>query len=110
MPGNQANIEYFFRLLYEWIYGPHTYVQFQSAIAHVWLWIIVIGYILSVLGLFVIVYATVKLFELRKREQIYYKTLIESPETTGEINPRWQHIESLADGASASRKAGGTRV
>ena len=62
----------FFRLLYEWIYGPHAvfnYAGFQAAVAHIWLWIIVIGYLLSIIGLFVIVYATVRLFELRKREE-----------------------------------------
>jgi hypothetical protein len=106
MSGNQANVEYFFRLLYEWIYGPHAvfnYAGLESAIAHIWLWIIVIGYILSVVGLFVIVYATVKLFELRKREEVYYNTLVHMPEAEGGINPRWQHIESLSDGAGASQ-------
>ena len=106
MSGNQANVEYFFRLLYEWIYGPHAvfnYAALQAFFAHIWLWIIVIGYILSVVGLFVIVYATVKLFELRKREEVYYNTLVHSPEAEGGVNPRWQHIESLADGAGASQ-------
>lgn len=102
MPGNQINVEYFFRLLYEWLYGPHAYAELQSALAHLWLWIIAIGYALSILGLFVIVYATVKLFELRRREEVYYTTLITPPEAAGGTNPRWQHIESLADGASAS--------
>lgn len=105
MPGQQINVEYFFRLLYEWIYGPHAvfnYAGFQAAIAHIWLWIIVIGYALSVIGLFVIVYATVRLFELRKREEAHYSTPIASPEATGGVNPRWLHIESLAGGTSAS--------
>ena len=103
--GNQANVEYFFRLLYEWIYGPHAVFNFaglQAFIAHIWTWIIVIGYALSVIGLFIIVYCTVRLFELRKREELFYSTLITSPEATGGVNPRWEHIESLAKGASAS--------
>ena len=103
--GNQANVEYFFRLLYEWIFGPHAVFNFaglQAFIAHIWTWIIVIGYALSVIGLFIIVYCTVRLFELRKREELFYSTLITSPEATGGVNPRWEHIESLAKGASAS--------
>ena len=103
--GNQANVEYFFRLLYEWIYGPHAVFNFaglQAFIAHIWTWIIVIGYALSVIGLFIIVYCTVRLFELRKREELFYSTLITPPEATGGVNPRWEHIESLAKGASAS--------
>src|SRR3989344_3874702 len=103
--GNQANVEYFFRLLYEWIYGPHAVFNFaglQAFIAHIWTWIIVIGYALSVIGLFIIVYCTVRLFELRKREELFYSTLIPPPEATGGVNPRWEHIESLAKGASDS--------
>jgi len=105
MSGNQANVEHFFRLLYEWIFGSRVilnYAEIQSMIAQIWLWIIAIGYILSVIGLFVIVYVMVKLFELRRREEIYYSTLIEPIGATGGVNKRWQHIESLAEGASAS--------
>ncbi len=71
MPATQANVEYFFRLLYDLIYGAHAslnYDAFTAFVSQLWLWIIVIGYVLSVAGLFVIVYATVRLFELRKRE------------------------------------------
>jgi hypothetical protein len=104
-PGNQANVEYFFRLLYEWIFGPHASLNFsalKALIAHFWTWIIVVGYALSVIGLFIIIYCTVRLFELRKREEEYYSTPIVSQETKGDINPRWQHIESLIDGVGAS--------
>ena len=103
--GNQANVEYFFRLLYEWIFGPHAVFNFaglQAFIAHVWTWIVVVGYALSVIGLFIIIYCIVKLFELRRREEEFYSTLITQPEAAGGVNPRWEHIESLASGASAS--------
>jgi len=96
---------YALRFPFEWTYGPQTllnYAEFQSTLTHIWLWIINIGYILSVVGLFVIIYATIKLFELRKREELYYSTLIQSSETTSGANPRWQHITSLVDSASAS--------
>jgi len=104
-PGNQANVEYFFRLLYEWIFGPHApfnYEALQAFFAHVWLWIITIGYTFSVIGLFIIVYTTVRLFELRKREEAYYSTLIPASDVAGGGSPRWQHIESLAHGTNAS--------
>ncbi len=103
--GSQINLGGLFRSLYEWIYGPYggvSYTGFQSAAANVWLWIIVIGYVLSVVGLFLIVYMTVQLFELRKREEEYYNTPLLSPETVDEISPRWLHIQSLIDGRSAS--------
>lgn len=104
--GNQANVEYFFRLLYEWIFGPHAvfnYAAFQAAVAHVWLWIIIIGYALSVIGLFVIIYVTMQLFELRKRESEFYSTPITAPEAAGGTHPRWEHIQSLLEGGSPSQ-------
>ncbi|HCR52628.1 TPA: hypothetical protein DIV48_03245 [Candidatus Kaiserbacteria bacterium] len=103
MAPQQANIEYFFRLLYEWIYGTHgaNYEELRVLASHIWLWIIAVGYLLSVIALVFIVYTTVRLFELRKREDAYYGTLVSPPESGGE-NPRWKHIESLANSQSAS--------
>src|SRR3989344_1148643 len=103
-PGDQANVEYFFRLFYECLYGScyGSTTGLAAWLAHLWLWIIVIGYVLSIIGLIVIVYATMRLFELRKREGEYYRTLLVAPEEEGGTHPRWQHIESLAGSASAS--------
>ena len=105
MPSSQANVEYFFRLLYDLIYGTHAslnYDAFAAFVAHLWLWIIVIGYALSVIGLFIIVYCTVRLFELRKREEEFYSTpLVMSGGKTG-MHPRFEHIQSLLEGNSSS--------
>ena len=98
----QANTEYFFRLLYECFHGG-CYGDFSLAwLADVWVWITVIGYFLSVVALFVIVYATVRLFDLRKREKEYYETLITVPGAEGEAHPRWEHIQSLVNGPTPS--------
>ena len=107
MQANQINVEYWFRLFYECITGSCyvgvTTTGLYALLAKIWLWIVGVGYVLSIIGIFVIVYVLVRLFELRKREQEFYSTLIETPGTaTGEKNPRWQHIESLAGGATAS--------
>ncbi len=106
MVGNQTNVEYWFRLLYECFhgscYGSVNLTWLSAWLAHVWLWIIVIGYILAVLALIIIIYATVRLFELRKREEEYYGTLILAPEEAGGANPRWLHIEELASSTNSS--------
>ena len=105
MPAIQANVEYWFRLLYECLagrcYGNVPILEFSAFLAHLWLWIIIIGYILSTAGLFIIIYCTVRLFELRKREEEYYTTLIAEPEKSGGSH-RWSHIESLAQGSTPS--------
>lgn len=107
MPANQANVEYWFRLLYECLHGgcyggTLKLSALTSWISHFWLWIVFIGYILSAAALFVIIYCTMRLFELRKREEEYYSTLLTPPESAGDVNPRWLHIESLAASTNPS--------
>lgn len=101
----QLNVEYFFRLLYECFHGACGSAQtagLSALLAQVWVWITVIGYALSVIGLFVIIYATVRIFELREREGEYYRTVIAAPTALGGAHPRWEHIESLVESATPS--------
>lgn len=106
MAGNQTNVEYWFRLLYECLhgscYGSVDLTEFSAWLAHVWLWIIIIGYILAILALIIIIYSTVRLFELRNREEEYYGTILLAPESVGGANPRWLHIEELARSVNPS--------
>ncbi|MHB8710116.1 MAG: hypothetical protein ACYC6X_01020 [Minisyncoccota bacterium] len=104
-PANQINVEYFFRLLYECFRGACGSIQtagLSALLAQLWIWITIIGYILSVIGLFVIIYSTVRLFELREREEKYYSTVLVAPQAAGGAHPRWEHIQSLVEGASPS--------
>lgn len=106
MRDNQINVEYWFRHLYDCItgscYGSPGFNQFSAWLAHLWVQITFIGYILSAIGLFIIVYVTMRLFELRKREEHFYSTVIATPESSGNKNHRWQHIETLIGGTTAS--------
>lgn len=101
------NVEYWFRLLYECLfgacYGSVGLTGASAFFAHLWLWVVFIGYALSVIGLFFIVYTTVRLFELRKREDEFYSTLMLAPDAAGGMHPRWEHIQSLLDGNSPSQ-------
>ena len=106
MSANQINVEYWFRVLYECFHGA-CYSQISKAelyawLAHFWFWIIIVGYALSVIGLCIIIYTTVRLFDLRAREKKFYSALLVSPEKAKEVHVRWQHIESLIEGTSAS--------
>ncbi|MHB8914124.1 MAG: hypothetical protein ACYC4I_03920 [Minisyncoccota bacterium] len=106
MPATQANVEFWFRLLYGCIrgscYGQVDESQFSAWLAHLWLWVIVVGYALALAALVVIIYSLVRLFELRKKEKEFYSTLLTTPETSGGANPRWLHIETLATSGVAS--------
>lgn len=103
--GAQINVEYWYRLLYECLRGAcyGSASGLGAFLTQLWFWIIILGYLLSLIGLFVIVYATMRLFELRKREAAYYSTLIAPPAEAGGANPRWQHIESLMEGTNPSQ-------
>jgi len=106
MPVEQINIEYFFRLLYQLFFrgagGAFDLTHIKALAAQVWFWVVVVGYGISIIAFFVIVYATVRLFELRKREAEYYSTLLVTPETEAAGNPRWKHIQSLLNQNSQS--------
>lgn len=104
LPAQQVNLEYWFRLIYDLFYGAHgsvRYAEFTAFLSHLWLWVIVIGYMLSVAGLFMIVYATVRLYELRKREKEFYGHVLLSEEANEE-NPRWKHIQELMGSSNPS--------
>ncbi len=105
MPETQANVEYWFRLLYECLrgkcYASIGFNQFFSFLSHIWVWIVWVGYTLSLIGLFFVVYTTVRLFQLRQREEEFYSALIEEPGKKG-VPPRWQRIQALANGTNAS--------
>lgn len=106
VPGNQANIEYFFRKIYDLLFGAHgtiNFSAFMAVLAALWLWVTAIGYLLAIAGLFLIVYCLVRLFELREREEHYYSTLIQAPASARAGSARWEHIESLATGNDPSR-------
>lgn len=93
-----ANVEYWFRLLYDCVRGAcYSGAPNVGALAaELWLWITIIGYILAVAGIFMVIYATVRLFELRHKEEEQLEHVIIAPESAGG-NPRWAHIESLME-------------
>lgn len=105
METEQANVEYFFRLLYNLFFGAGAgldYSAFLTILSRAWLWVSVIGYGVATAGLFIIIFATMRLFDLRKREEEFYNTLLVAPSAAGDTSPRWQHIQSLMEGSSKS--------
>lgn len=104
MAGNQSNVEYWFRLIYDCIHGAcyGSMAGVSAFLSHLWLWVIAIGYILSVIALLCIVYLTVRLFELRRREHEHYSTLLVPAGTESNNHPRWEHIQKLIEGTNPS--------
>ena len=100
---NFLNLEWWFRLIYDLIFGAHSLGApgLGALLTHVWVWVTVVGSIIAILALGVIVYATVRLFELRAREAEGLGPLPILAKDGAE-NPRWAHIKSLISGSTAS--------
>ena len=95
--GDQANIEYFFRLLYQCIHGgcaPGTPAWIREFLSSLWTWIALLGYLIAIIALCVVAYCTFQIFELRKQEEAVYGQ-IQVAKDEGAINPRWAHIQGL---------------
>ncbi len=102
MPITHVN---FFQIAHNLAYGSYTsasYATLQQLAAHVWFWVVIVGYALSGIGFFLVIYTTRKIFDLRARESEYYGAVLIAPEAEIGTNPRWQHIESLVADMSAS--------
>ncbi|MGH7175057.1 MAG: hypothetical protein ACREGR_01710, partial [Minisyncoccia bacterium] len=102
---NQINVEYFFRLIYDCFVGACTVGGiggFLAFLAHLWVWIGVLGILLSCAGIALIVYCLTRLFQLRQAEEEKYGTL-HLAEDQPEKNPRFARIEELMRGESASQ-------
>lgn len=99
----QLNLEWLFLTIYNLFHGGTVdFSAFSALVTQLWLLVIIIGYALSVIGLGVIVYCTVKIFDLRHREEELLGTLISDPSASKGNHPRWEHIQSLLMGASVS--------
>jgi hypothetical protein len=101
---SQVNVEYFFRLVYECFTGacaPGGFAGLLAWFAHLWLWITVFGYLAAFAGIGLIIYCSMRIFQLRREEEEKYgpiRLADEAPET----NPRFARIRELASGASPS--------
>ena len=106
MPANQANVEYFFRLIYDCFhggcYGSVDTSEFTAWLSHLWVIIVYLAYLIAIVAFVVIIYSLIRLFELRKREEEFYGTLILAPEEQGGMNPRWTHIQKLIESTNPS--------
>ncbi len=93
------NIEYIFLLIYNAaqhiINGSFSGGALGALLMRVWFIVAIIGYSLIVIAFLVLVYASMKLAEVRRRDKVIFGPLPTPPSSTAEKNPRWLHIQSL---------------
>lgn len=103
MSPDQVTLGSFFSSLLAFfgVQSPTGFTGLYQFAAHLWLWFIVLGYLLSLAGLIALVYIMMRLYEVRKREADYYGTVLIASESAA-ASPRWTHIQGLINGTSPS--------
>ena len=100
-PVHFLNIEYFFRLLYELFFrggsasGGIDTTGALSLISGIWLTVTILAYLFSLAAIGVLVYATMRLYQVRKDEEALYATRSAAAEHEAVEHSRWQYIMQL---------------
>ena len=105
-PIHFLNVEYFFRLIYEALLRGHiesgatinvNAIQFGPILSAVWNVVTILGFVVSLLALMVLVFATVRIYQIRRAEEHLYED-IEFEEADRQVDrSRWQHVVSLVE-------------
>lgn len=105
-----VNLEYFFRLLYDLIHGVGVSGGPSGVSAggllvlfsHIWLLITVLAYLFSLAVIGVLVYATMRLYQVRREEAPRFATVSEAAEHQHVDHSRWAYIMQLIESGQES--------
>lgn len=100
------NIEYFFRLLYDTSVGADTisgrFSNLLVLLSQIWLLVTIISILVSLLAIGLMVYSTMRLYQIRAMEADRYTTLSKAV-THGQVeHTRWLYIKNLIESAQES--------
>lgn len=109
-PVHFVNLEYFFRLLYDLLHGVgvsggSTGVSASGLlvlISNIWLLITVLAYLFSLAVIGVLVYATMRLYQIRAEEAPRFATVTEANEHHQVDHSRWTYITQLIESGQKS--------
>lgn len=93
------NIDYIFLLIYNAVLhisnGSLATGTIISLLMRIWLIIAIIGYSLITISILVLIYANLKLSEVRRRDKSVFGPIPTPPHNADEKNPRWLRIQNL---------------
>lgn len=103
-PIHFLNLEYFFRLIYGTLFNTHIEggigigsIQLGPILSSVWNVVTILSFVLSLLALMVLVFTTVRMYQIRKGEHHLYSD-IEFEEADHQTDrSRWAHVTSLIE-------------
>ncbi|CAN5755713.1 hypothetical protein BH11PAT2_BH11PAT2_02200 [soil metagenome] len=102
-PVHFLNLEYFFELLYAALHGGGSIsgkVELSGILAwmaHIWLIFTILSYLFSLAAIGVLIYATMRLYQIRKDEEPRYATIGESDLHGHVEHSRWAYITELIE-------------
>lgn len=108
-PVHFLNLEYFFRLLYDLLHGSGAVTASTSGgasfsfggilafISHLWLVFTILAYLVTLAAIGVLVYSTMRLFQIRKEEEPVYATRTFEEEDKRVDHSRWEYIMQLIE-------------
>ena len=107
-PVHFLNVEYFFRLLYDLFHGSGGSTASFSAsgllsfLSGLWLFFTVLAYLFSLAAIGVLVYATIRYYQVRKEEEPKYATRTFEEEDKRVDHARWEYIMQLIESGQES--------
>lgn len=101
-PIHFLNLEYFFRLLYDSVFGaslgvPGADFGVVGFFTTVWTVVTVLSYIASLGALLLLVFTTIRIFQIFEDEEPLYSTLSPDEAEKRTDNSRWAHIMALIE-------------
>jgi hypothetical protein len=105
-PIHFLNLEYFFRRLYDSIFGVSGFGVGDFGIvgifSSIWIVVTVLSYIASIVALLVLVFTTIRMRQIFEDEHHLYSTLSPDEAEKRTDNSRWEHIISLIESPQES--------
>jgi len=98
------NLSYFFRILYDTVFGTGgvdgSISGFLVFLSQLWVIVTILAVLISLFAIFLLVYSTTRIFQIRQEEAPTYATITQHDEHERLETSRWQYILSLLQGTN----------
>src|SRR3569833_2202570 len=97
------NVSYFFRIIYETVFGGgsggvHTSLNgFLQWLSEFWVFVTIIAILIALGALWVLIYTTMRIYQIRIQEAPQYATISEAEEHELIEHSRWAYIRQLIE-------------
>lgn len=96
---NFLNVSYFFRLIYELMFGGGSVGDGVSRllvfISQVWVILTILAIIVSIIAIWILVYSITRIYQIRQEEEPRYATITKHDARERLEDSRWKHVKDL---------------